>query len=146
MTARTRAARGQAGDAAVELVAGLGLLLAPFVALAVTVPSWAEARYAVEAAAVEAGRLAAAQGDAAAADALATQILANHGIDSGVTVDVRVPTDDHGRPARHGEVSAHVSVTVPAIELPAVGPVGGWPLTRVHREPLDPWRGIRGDD
>lgn len=134
---------GEVGEAAIELVAGLALILAPAVALAVTVPTWAETRYAVEAAAVEAGRLAArADRSELAAEELATQVVANHGIDGDVTVEITVPTAADGRPARHGDATARVTATVPVVDLPAIGAVGGWPLTRTHHEPLDPWRGL----
>lgn len=133
---------GEGGEAAVELVAGLALLLGPVVALAVTLPGWAEARYAVEAAAVEAGRAAGEHGDVDAAAALATQIVANHGLADPPEVDVMVPVDRHGRPARHGEATVTVTATVPAVDLPGVGAVGGWSLSRTHREPLDPWRAL----
>lgn len=132
---------GTAGAAAIELVAGLALLLAPMVAVAVALPPWAETRYAVEAAAVEAGRLAASSGRTDAAEALATRILANHDVRQGVDVDVTVPTDAHGIPARRGDAVVEVTAAVPAVDLPGVGAVGGWALTRTHREPLDPWRG-----
>jgi hypothetical protein len=130
-----------AGAAAIELVAGLALVLAPMVALATMLPQWAETRYAVEAAAVEAGRLAARTGQPSAAEKLGRQVLANHGIDTGVAVDVTVPTDPAGRPARRGEVRAEVAAAVPA-----VGAFDGWTLTRAHREPLDPWRGRHPND
>lgn len=138
-----RAAR-ERGDAAIELVAGLALVLAPAVALAATLPTWAETRYAVETAAVEAGRLAArADRSEQAAEDLASQIVANHGITGDVSVEITVPTVRDGRPARHGAATARVTVTVPVVDVPAVGAVGGWPMTRTHHEPLDPWRGRR---
>lgn len=135
------------GEAAIELVAGLALLLAPVVALAATLPTWAETRYAVEAAAAEAGRLAArADRPEHAARELAVQILANHGIDTDVAVEISVPTGSDGRPRRHGEATARVTATVPVVDVPAVGAVGGWPVSRTHHEPLDPWRGLAPDD
>lgn len=134
---------GELGEAAIELVAGLALIVAPAVALAVALPTWAETRYAIEAAAVEAGQLAArADRSELAAEELATQIAANHGIDGAVTVEITVPTATDGRPARDGHATARVTATVPVVDLPAIGAVGGWPLTRTHHEPLDPWRGL----
>lgn len=138
---RTAPAAGTAGAAVIELVAGLALVLAPMVAVAVALPPWAETRYAVEAAAVEAGRLAASTGRVDAAEALATRILANHDVERGVEVEVTVPTDADGVPARHGDAVVKVAAAVPAVELPGAGPIGGWTLTRTHHEPLDPWRG-----
>lgn len=141
------AAGNELGEAAIELVAGLALILAPAVALAVTLPAWAETRYAVEAAAVEAGQLAArADRSERAAEELAAQIVANHGIDGEVNVEITVPTASDGGRARHGEAIARVTATVPVVDLPAVGAVGGWPLTRTHHEPLDPWRGLAPHD
>lgn len=133
------------GAAAIELVAGLALLLAPMVALAVAVPPWAETRYAVEAAAVEAGRLAASTGQEGAAETLATRILANHGVERPAEIDVSLPTDVDGLAARRGMAVVEVAAPVPPVDLPAIGPVGGWTLTRTHREPLDPWRGRHPD-
>lgn len=141
------AGAGELGEAAIELVAGLALVFAPVVALAVTLPTWAETRYAVEAAAAEAGRLAArADRPEQAAEALAVEILANHGIDTDVAVEISVPTGSDGRPRRHGEATARVTATVPVVDVPAVGAVGGWPVSRTHHEPLDPWRGLAPDD
>lgn len=140
-------AASELGEAAIELVAGLALILAPVVALTATLPTWAETRYAVETAATEAGRLA-ARGDRTegAAEELAVQVLANHGIDTGVAVEIHVPTASDGRPLRHGEATARVTATVPVVDVPAVGAVGGWPVSRTHHEPLDPWRGLTPDD
>ncbi len=141
------AGAGELGEAAIELVAGLALVFAPVVALAVTLPTWAETRYAVEAAAAEAGRLAArADRPEQAAEALAVEILANHGIDTDVAVEISVPTGNDGRRRRHGEATARVTATVPVVDVPAVGAVGGWPVSRTHHEPLDPWRGLAPDD
>lgn len=136
-----RCADSPRGEAAVELVAGLALVLLPVTALAATLPTWAEARYAVDAAAVEAARLAARTGETAAAERLAADVVTNHGLEAEPIAEVTVPAGDTDRPAREGEVAARVTAVVPALDLPGLGPVGGWSLTRTHREPLHPWRG-----
>lgn len=142
---RSTSRRDDGGMAAIELVTGLTLLLLPMVVLAAALPPWAETRYAVEAAAVEAGRLAATTGRVGAAEDLGTQILANHDITAGVKVDVTVPTDAGGLTARRGEAVAAVTAAVPAVDVPGMGALGGWTLSRTHREPLDPWRGRHPD-
>lgn len=138
---RTAAA---AGEATVELVAGLAFILGPLVALVAVLPQWAEARAAVEAAAAEAAHAVVVATDPVDAqedaERLASEIVANHGVEGPVIVEVGIPRDADGRAAREGDVVARVEVGLPFAWIPGVGRVGGFAMAATHAEPLDPWR------
>jgi len=132
---RIREARGQA---AVELVASVGLLLIPVVLMVASLPTWSERRHAAIAAAREAS-VVAVQGYprdvSREAQTVAVAIASTYGvpendIDVAVTADLR----------RGGSVSATVTVRMPGISIPAAGTVGEWRWSTTHTRRIDDYR------
>jgi len=143
MKRRDRLGRGH-GDAgsaaAVELSLGLLVLMATAM-LVLTLPTWIDRHAAARAAADEAARTVALADswDAGAAHAqqVVDEVAANHGLNAGdLTLEV---TGDFDRDA---DVTAHVTVTMPATQLPLVGGVGGFSRTVSHTETIDRYRSL----
>ncbi len=135
--------RGESGFVAAELAIGLALLVLPVGCLVLTLPTWAERQATARAVAREVGRSTAVAGtcDADGARVLARQMAVNLGLRSS---DVSIALDC--RPGavlpRAGQVTATVTVEVPAVAIPGMGDVGAWHFTVGHTESLDPYRSV----
>ncbi|MDX1659732.1 MAG: hypothetical protein R3343_12995 [Nitriliruptorales bacterium] len=137
------------GSAAIELVAGVGLLVFPAVLLVLSLPTWAQARTAAEVAAREAARTVVLADDpmgpaaTAAGRAAAETVLANHGRRL-----VGEPTfewdrvDAAGGRVRQDQVAATVTIRMPAVAVPFVGSWAAFDWSTTHVEPLDIYRSV----
>ncbi len=52
-------------------------------------------------------------------------------------VSVELECDDGAGLVPGSDVEARVTITMPAVQLPAIGAVGAWSWTARHREPVD---------
>jgi len=127
--------------AAIEMVLVLGFILLPLLAGIAQLPRWVDARSTADLAAQEAARemvLADSydEGHAAAALVVVT-IISNRGLDVGALAGL----DFDGVLARGETVTATVTLRVPPVILPGVGPVGGTiNISRTATERVDDYR------
>ena len=131
---------GEAGFAALELSAGVALLVLPVVLLVAGLPQWVERQDVARGAARDAARVVALRGwcDRGAAQQRVEQAAVDGGLGAGalhVTLDCRDATPL----ARGGRVTARVSVAMPVLAIPMIGSTGSWGWTAEHREPVDPY-------
>ena len=148
---RPRPAVADGGSAAIELVAGVGLLVLPTVLLVLSLPGWAQARTAADVAAREAARTVVLADDPTGAEALeagrrvAGSVLANHG-HTGRSVpeftweQIEV-TGQEGR-VRQQLVRVTVHVRMPAVSVPLIGSWAGFDWSVTHVEPVDIYRSV----
>lgn len=133
----------EAGFAAIELVAGLALLLLPVATLVLTLPTWSERQATGRAIAREVARRAAGSGicDVDAAGELAASMARNLGVRPG---DARASIAcDPGSVLEPGSMlEAAVTVRMPAVHLLGIGDVGAWVWTARHRQPVDTYVGV----
>ena len=137
---RSRAAGG--GFAAIELVAGVALLLLPVASVVFTVPTWSERQSAARAIVREIARGAVVTGlcDETSASILARAMAVNLGVPGrAVTIELVCPNGAVLVPG--GQVEAAVTVRMPALHLPGLGDVGAWTWTARHRQPVDRYLG-----
>jgi hypothetical protein len=130
--------RDPAGLVEVELAAALAVLLVPVLLLVAVLPRWVETRYAAAVAAREAARGAALAYPADGADAAAAavaEVATRHGIEPG---RLRLELDAPAR--RGGTVVATVTVRVPALAVPGVGPLGAWEVRVTSTRRIDDHR------
>jgi hypothetical protein len=130
--------RDARGFVAVELAAGIALLLVPVILLVAALPVWSEREHAATVAAREAARYAAQQWpnavDAEAVGA-ADDAAANYGVPAG---DVAVVL--HSDVDRGGQVVATVTILMPAIVVPGIGTSGAWHWTTSYAVRVDDYR------
>jgi hypothetical protein len=140
MTRRGRA-RDDGGYVAAELALGIGVLVFPVAMLVLTLPTWSERQSAARAIAREVGRTVAVAGtcDGSAAKQVGVTMGENLGLEAG-QVDVALDCAPGQRLRRGGEVTARVTVSMPAVEIPGIGAVGAWRWTAEHHEPVDQYR------
>jgi hypothetical protein len=132
------------GFVGAELALGVGLLLFPVALLVLTMPSWSERQTTGRVIARETARVVARAGrcDRDQAVAVGRTMAHNLGL-SADDVHVRLGCDD-GAPLEPGsEVQADVTVDLPAVDIPGIGPVGAWSWTARHREPVDVFVGVQ---
>lgn len=127
------------GAVPIEFALATGLLLIPVAALILVFPNWAERQSMARVAAQEAARAVALDGDwergTASGTALARQTATNHGLDPGeVTVSFA------GSLERGADVTATVTVSIPAVVIPGIGDAGSFDWTVSHSELVDPYR------
>ena len=130
-----------AAYAAVEMILVLGVILLPLLAGIAQLPRWVDAVSAADLAAQEAARsyvLANGEAEGArAAESVVATIMTNRGMDVGSVEQV----DIEGLLARGETVTVTVTVRVPPVILPGVGPVGGHiGLSRSATERVDDYR------
>jgi hypothetical protein len=136
--------RSESGFVATELALGITLLVVPVALLVLTLPRWSERQATARVIAREAARRAARDGvcDSAAARSLGATMALNLGVTPGdVTVDLTCV--DGATLVPGSDVEARVTVTMPAVEVPGIGAVGGWSWTAGHREPVDRYAAAR---
>ena len=117
---------GDRGSAAVELPLAVGLILLPVAVLVMVIPQWPERQTIATAAAKEAATLYAtgdspAEGAAAATTAV-EQAAANYGL-PGLRLELS------GDWCRGCDVTARVTVDIPAMRVPTIGSIGGMSWT-----------------
>jgi hypothetical protein len=130
-----------AAYAAIEMVLVLGIILLPLLAGLAQLPRWIDAKSAADLAAQEAARemvLAdSPEAGEAAAEAVVAAIIANRGMDPGAFQGLSISGDL----ARGATITATVSLQVPPVVLPGVGPVGGnITVSRSATERVDDYR------
>lgn len=117
------------------------LLLAATALMVVTFPTWFERRQAAVAAADEAARAVVLAGSwaegAADAQTAVDEVAANYGLADG---DVHLELE--GTWERGADVTAHVTIGVPAASIPLVGSAGGFSHTASHSETIEPYRSL----
>ncbi len=126
------------GFLATEFALGVAVLLVPVACLVLTLPTWSERKTTARAIVREVARVVASAGvcDQESARGLAEIMARNLGLPDGdATIELRcwpgaalVPGSD---------LEAAVTVHMPAVDLPGVGPVGEWSWTARHRQPVD---------
>ena len=138
---RRRRTGGEDGYVAAELALGVGLLVFPVAMLVLTLPTWSERQSAARSIAREAARTVAVAGicDAGVARDVGATMSENLGV-AGNQVDVALDCAPGQRLRRGGEVTASVTVAMPAVDIPGIGAVGAWSWTTEHREPVDQYR------
>jgi hypothetical protein len=133
--------RGEDGYVAAELALGIGLLVFPVAMLVLTLPTWSERQSVARAIAREAARTVATDGecDVDAAKRVASTMAGNTGLRGG-SIDVALDCRSGQRLPRGGEVTARVTVSMPAVAIPGIAEVGAWRWTARHAEPVDQYR------
>jgi Flp pilus assembly pilin Flp len=138
-----RVASDETGSAyaAIEMVLVLGFILLPLLAGIAQLPRWVDARSTADLAVQEAARemvLADSYAEGyAAAEMVVVTIIANRGFDVGALEGLRFD----GVLARGETVTATVTLRVPPVILPGVGPVGGnISISRSATERVDDYR------
>lgn len=132
--------RREGGFAAIELSAGIAVLVLPVAMLVLALPQWSARQGLARTAARDAARVVGLRGwcDLGSAE----QAVRRVAVDAGLAADgLRVTLDcAAGSPMpRDGSVTARVTVDMPALAIPAVGAAPGWSWTARHREPIDPY-------
>jgi hypothetical protein len=129
------------GYVAAELALGIGLLVFPVAMLVLTLPTWSERQSAARSIAREVARTIAVDGtcDRAAAERVRSTMATNVGLRGGA-VEVALDCVDGQRLRRGGDVTASVTVTMPAVDIPGIAEVGAWSWTAHHSEPVDQYR------
>jgi hypothetical protein len=132
---------GERGFVGAELAIGIGLLIVPIALIVLTLPTWSERQTTARAIVREVARAVAIAGvcDRERAGEIGSAMAANLGL---VPADLSVALEcaSGARLPRGGEVTAAVTVAVPAVDLPGIGSVGAWNWTARHREPIDQYR------
>ncbi len=136
----TRRVRGDEGFVAVELSLGVAMLLLPVTLVVLTLPTWSERQAAARAIAREVARAAAIAGacDEQQAQDVADEMAAGLGIPDELD-RVALDCPPGGALARGGEVTATVTVTMPAVDIPTIASLGAWRWTAGHRQQIDPY-------
>lgn len=128
------------GFAAIELSAGVALLVLPIVLLVVSLPRWSDRQDLARVAAREAARTVGLSGwcDAAGAEQAVRRVATDAGLDPAA---LRLGLDcaPSAPLPRAGTVTAAVTVAMPALVVPVLGSVPAWSWTVRHREPVDPY-------
>ncbi|MDX1619401.1 MAG: hypothetical protein R3320_00320 [Nitriliruptorales bacterium] len=136
----------QRGSAAIELVAGTGLLLLPAVLLVLSIPGWAQAKTAAEIAAREAARSVALAADPESVHAAATgretarSALQNHGHVPVAEPSFRWSHAEVRGGLAQSQVEATVTVRMPALTVPFIGSWMSFDWSATHTEPIDIYR------
>jgi hypothetical protein len=128
----------ESGFVATELAFGVAVLVLPVALLVLTFPRWSERQVTARVIGREVARRAARDGicDRDEARALAATMARNLGI-SPADVAVELSCADGGALAPGADVEATVTIAMPAVQVPGLGPVGAWSWTARHREPVD---------
>lgn len=134
----------ESGFVATEFAFGVVVLVLPVTLLVLTFPRWSERQVTARVIAREVARRSARDGvcDRAGATRLGATMARNLGV---APSDVRVELACAGGAglAPGSNVEALVTVAMPAVQVPGVGPVGAWSWTARHREPVDRYASAR---
>lgn len=131
--------RTDAGSAPLSMALGLGLFVIPVLLLVLTIPTW-ESRMvdARDAAAAAARALVVSDSwseGVAAADQAVSEVAANDALSPD-----ELSVSYGGALVRGGSVSAAVTVTVPAGQVPGIGTFGAVHYTAVSTQHVDDYR------
>ena len=132
--------RREGGFAAIELSAGVAVLVLPVALLVLALPQWSARQGVARMAARDAARAVGLRGwcDVGQAELTVRRAATDAGL---VADDLRVTLDcaPGASLARDGSVTARVTVGMPALDVPVLGAAPGWSWTARHREPVDPY-------
>ena len=133
----------EGGFVATEFALGIGLLLFPVACVVLTMPTWSERKTTARAIVREVARVVASTGvcDNASARGLTEIMARNLGMSPADTrIDLECRPGAALEPG--SEVGAAVTVRMPALDIPGIGPVGEWSWTARHNQPVDRYRGV----
>jgi len=128
------------GFVAIELAAGVALLVFPIAFLVASLPGWFDRQSLARQAARDAARAVVLDGTCRpeVAAAAAARITNGGGLEPG-DARVELECETGSTLERDGVVTARVTVAMPAVAVPLVGSVGAWTWTATHTEPVDPY-------
>lgn len=131
---------GERGFAAVELSAGVALLVLPAALLVLALPQWSARQTVARLAARDAARVVALAGwcDRDGAQRAVDRIAAGADLAPGALA-VDVDCAPSAPLPRGGVVTARVTVEMPVLDVPVLGWLPAWSATAPHREPVDPY-------
>jgi hypothetical protein len=139
IASRTR----ERGHAAIELAAGVALLVFPVAMIVASLPGWSDRQSVARQGARDAARAVVLDGWCRpdVASAAVNRTATGRGLDAG---DVEVELDCvAGAPLeRDHTVVATVKIAMPALAVPLIGSVGAWRWTTAHGEPTDPYASV----
>lgn len=132
--------RGERGLAAIELSAGVALLVLPVALLVLGLPRWASRQELGRLAARDAARVVALAGwcDEEAARQAVDRVGATADLDPGA-LSLALDCTPPALLARGAAVTARVGVAMPGLAVPGLGARAVWHWTAAHREPVDPY-------
>ena len=131
------------GFVATEFALGIAVLLVPVVCLVLTMPTWSERKTTARAIVREVARVVASTGvcDQESAKGLTEIMARNLGLPEGdARIELECWTGTVLAPG--SELEAAVTVRMPAVDIPGVGPVGEWSWTARHKQPVDRYVGV----
>lgn len=128
------------GFVALELAAGVAVLVLPVIMLVASLPGWFDRQSTARQAAREAARAITLAGwcDAARAERVATSVASGGNVPIS-DIDVVVDCGAGGPLSRDGSVTARVRIAMPGVDVPLIGSIAGWTWTAAHVEPVDPY-------
>jgi hypothetical protein len=133
--------REERGTVAVELSLALGLFLVPIALMVITLPTWPERQTVARAAAIEAARNASLAGSLDEGiengNAAVAQAARNYGLEPD---QFRVVWN--GGLGRGENITARVTVRMPALVVPGLTSVEAWSWTASHTERVDDYRSL----
>jgi hypothetical protein len=132
--------RRERGFAAIELSAGVALLVLPVALLVLSLPQWSSRQGVARLAARDAARVVALAGwcDRDAAQGAVDRIAADADLAPGALGLTLYCVAASPLP-RGGAVTARVTVVMPVLDVPILGRAAAWTWTAQHREPVDPY-------
>lgn len=130
--------QGTVGVAALEAPLAIGFLLVPVAVLLLMVPTWREAQTVTAAAAAEAATLYATAPDPATGAAAARDAVDRTATNSGRALQLEVDGDW----CRGCQITARVTVTVPAVAIPWIGSTGSFERTSTSTARISEFRSI----
>jgi len=141
MTGTRQGLRRQSGSAPLSLTLGLGLIVIPVLLLVLSLPTWAartvDAHDAASAAARTLVRSDSWADGVASADQVVQQIGATDAVGSG-----QLSVSYRGSLTRGAEVSATVTVLIPAAQIPLIGAVGDLHYSATSTQLVDQYRSV----
>jgi hypothetical protein len=137
---RRRRRNGDRGFVAIELAAGVAVLVFPIALLVAALPGWFDRQSLARQAARDAARSVVLDGwcRPEVASVVAARIATGGGVDER-ELEVELACVAGTPLDRDRTVTARVSVEMPALSVPLVGSVGAWRWTATHSEPTDPY-------
>jgi hypothetical protein len=134
---------GDRGFVATELALGVAVLLLPVVAIVLTIPTWSERQTTARVIAREVARTVARSGECDTR--FATEAAAAMGPSLGLDAPAQIALDcwAGAELAPGSDLTVSVTVTMPAVRLPALGSLGAWSWTARHRQPVDRYGSAR---
>lgn len=132
--------RRERGFAAIELSAGVALLVLPVALLVLSLPQWSSRQGVARLAARDAARVVALAGwcDRDAARGAVDRIAADADLAPGA-LDLTLDCVASAPLPRGGAVTVRVTVGMPVLDVPILGRAAAWSWTAQHREPVDPY-------